>query len=52
MTYEEKLALTVRMLKHSYPEGEPVVLVPIDENGKECGPPEVHYAPPTGPSLN
>jgi len=30
----------------------PMVFVPIERDGKECGPPEVHYAPPAGPTLN
>jgi hypothetical protein len=48
---EKRLRQVIKTLKAS-PADEPVVLVPIDKDGRECGPPEVYYAPPEGVALN
>ncbi len=49
---EDLIRDVARMLEATEEAEDPMVFVPIDRHGKQCGPPEVHYAPPAGPSLN
>jgi len=42
----------IREMRKTVGRGEQMVLVPIDEEGNECGPPEAVYAVPDGPQLN
>lgn len=49
---EDLVRAVARIIEAAEGGEDPMVFVPIDRHGKECGPPEVHYAPPAGPTLN
>jgi hypothetical protein len=42
----------IRQMREAVERGEPLVFVPIDDEGNECGPSEAIYAAPDGPQLN
>jgi hypothetical protein len=52
VTYEDRPAKVMELLRTRCPTVMALVLVRIDENGNEFGPPVVRYAPPSGPGLN
>ena len=49
---EDPVRAVAAMIEATEGVEDPMVFIPIDAHGKACGPPEVHYAPPTGPTLN
>jgi len=49
---EDLVRAVAAMIEATDGAEDPMVFIPIDRHGTVCGPAEVHYAPPAGPTLN